>query len=81
MFYVSVNRWEDERCVNSTTILQKELTKVPEANGDLPGFDWASDLADMAWNVVIRERSAQNAAPVRGTNSSYRDTTEKPFLS
>lgn len=81
MFYVTVNRWEDEKCVSSVTILKKECQKVPENNEDLPGLDWVADLADLAWNIVVAQRSADRAEPVRGSNDRWRDTTEKPFLS
>lgn len=81
MFYVTFNRWEDDKCVDSTTIYKTECTKVPEAGDKLPGMDWAAEMADLAWNLIIRERSAERYGPVRGANDKYRDTTEKPFLS
>ncbi len=81
MFYVTVNRWENEKCVSSETILKRECSKVPEASHGTPGLDWASEMADIAWNLIVSVRAAENAAPVRGANDKYRDTTEKPFLS
>jgi hypothetical protein len=81
MFYVTVNRFEDEKCVTSENIFQCPVKMVPEANGATPGLDWAAEMADLAWNVIVRERSGRNATPVRGANDRWRDTTEKPFLS
>jgi hypothetical protein len=79
MFYITVNRWEDERCVSSETLLQREVKSVPEAGPGLPALDWASDLADMAWNVILSERSAERAKSVRGANPQWPDTTGKPL--
>lgn len=80
-FYLTLNKWEDGKCLDSKTILQRDCTSVREADEGTDKLDWACDLADMAWNIVVSARAAERHQPVRGSNPYPRDTTEKPFLS
>lgn len=79
IFYVTVNRWEDDQCVTSKTILEKKVRDLPEASGDLPSLEWVAELADMAWTIIVAARSAERAGQVRGSNPLWPDTTGKPL--
>lgn len=79
MFYLTINRWEDDKCVNSKTIFDQECRMIPEADDDTSKLDWATDLADIAWNILVAARSAKHVQPVRGSNPLWPDTTGKPM--
>lgn len=78
-FYLTLNRWENDTCKDSKTIFTKDCKGIPEANDDTPKMDWAADLADITWNLIVSARSAEHREVVRGSNPLWPDTTGKPM--
>lgn len=78
-FYLTINRWEDEKCMDSKVILTRDCSAIPEASDLTPKMDWAADLADISWNLIVTARSAEHREAVRGPNPLWPDTTGKPM--
>lgn len=79
-FYLTINRWEDDKCLDSQTILTRDCSAIPEASDLTPKMDWAADLADISWNLIVAARSTEHQGGiVRGSNPLWPDATGKPM--
>lgn len=71
MFYVTVNRWENERCVSSETVLSREVFNVEETDDFRKVPSFAVGMVDLAYselaynlaNLTARYNSEVNARP------------------
>lgn len=75
MFYVTCNRWEDERCVSSETILSRQVTQVIETDqrSKLPAF--AVGMVDLAYQELAANLGRLTAEYHSETNARPGDTT------
>lgn len=60
MFYFTVNRWVDERCVSSHTVAEVPVKSIPESPDFSQTFANGMHMSDLAYQLVSQTFAERN---------------------
>lgn len=75
MFYLTRNRWDGNRCIDSKTIVERRVTQVAEIQHDEQFLANSIQMADLAYQLIAEEYAKRNRPSNGEINGRPGDTS------
>lgn len=75
MFYFSATRWVDDRCIDTITIFQREITGIGEVTDPAHILGNGQAMADLAYQLVSEHYAARHRQSNGEINARPSDTS------